>query len=161
MNEYNIVEFVKEYKESENKVEFLERLKVETYVSFSLKKAVIEAILNNLLEIENGLYTYDAMNQHLFFVLGTVSLYTNLTYDEGESVASYDALVESGLIDIIIQKIGADYNDFVNHFDHTLNVVIQTNNSIPNVLNCFLTGLTAAVQNLDKEKLAKVLENIN
>lgn len=161
MTDLNILTFVEEYKKSDDKTEVLKKLNIETYISFALKKKVIETILENLLEIENGLYTYDAMDKHLFFVLGVVSLYTNLYYDDGEAVKSYDAVVESGLLDTIINKIGYDYNDFVEHFERTMDVMIKTNNSIPNVLNCFLTGITAAVQNLDKEKLAKVLEYIN
>ena len=78
-----------------------------------------------------------------------------------QEIKSFKSQLKRQPANLIGDSIRSLVNDFVNHFDHTLNVTIQTNNSIPNVLNCFLTGLTAAVQNLDKEKLAKVLENIN
>ena len=89
-----------------------------------------------------------------------VGTYTNLSYDDDEGVASYDALVESGLLDEIIKAIGYDYGDFVNYFEETLNKKIEDNNSIPAMVSSFLVGITTAIENLDKETLEKVLDTI-
>lgn len=160
MNEMNILNFVEEYKAAEDKNEVFEKIKIEKYVSFIVKKGVIEAIINSFLETENGLYAYDAMNKHLSFVLGFISIYTNLSYDEDEEYVAYDELMATGLVDKIIEAIGYDYGDFVNLFEETLRTKIEINNSSPAVLNSFLIGLTAAIENLDKTKLEAVLENI-
>lgn len=160
MEDLNILKFVNEYKEAENKDKIFEQLDIKSYISVIVKKATIDAIIKNFLEVQNGLYTYDPIKKHLTFVLGMVGTYTNLSYDDDEGVASYDALVESGLLDEIIKAIGYDYGDFVNYFEETLNKKIEDNNSIPAMVSSFLVGVTAAIENLDKETLEKVLDTI-
>ncbi len=160
MDEINILSLVDEYEKSESKKEFFSKIKIEKYISYNLKQKVIETLIESILNVENGLYTYDPMNKHLVFVLGFISLYTNLIYEEDEGYLAYDALMRNGLVDKIIEEIGYDYADFANLFEESLNAKIQFNNSIPNILNGFLTGFTAALEALDGAKLDKVLEHI-
>lgn len=161
MEKINVLEIVKEYKKSHDLSEIYQKIEIKEYVPFLYKKGAIDAIIDTFLQTEYGLYVYDALDKHLAFVLGFITLYTNLDYEDEEGYAAYDALVESHLLDHIIDKVGYDYSDFVNFFEETLKNKIETNNSIPNVLNGFLTGLSAAVSNLDAKKLGTVLENLN
>lgn len=154
MDKLNILTFIEEYNTAENKEEVLTKLKVKTYAPLLLKKVAIEAVLDSLLEVENGLYTYDALDKHLYFVLAVISTYTNLEYEDGEAFQSYDALMENNFIDTIVNLIGYDYTDFVQLFEESLKITIQTNNSIPNIVNNFLIELSGSIKdfNLDSIK---------
>ena len=106
--EINILEFVKEYKE--NPVGALEKLEVENYVPFATKRALIDTVIESIIEYDTSLLTYEPMNKHLNFSLTCVVIYTNLTYEDEEGLDAYDALVSSGLLDKIIEMIGVDYD---------------------------------------------------
>ena len=99
--EINILEFVKEYKE--NPVGALEKLEVENYVPFATKRALIDTVIESIIEYDTSLLTYEPMNKHLNFSLTCVVIYTNLTYEDEEGLDAYDALVSSGLLDKIIE----------------------------------------------------------
>ena len=95
--EINILEFVKEYKE--NPAGALEKLEVENYVPFATKRALIDTVIESIIEYDTSLLTYEPMDKHLNFSLSCVVIYTNLTYGDEEGLDAYDALVSSGLLD--------------------------------------------------------------
>lgn len=68
--EINILEFVKEYKE--NPVGALEKLEVENYVPFATKRALIDTVIESIIEYDTSLLTYEPMNKHLNFSLTCV-----------------------------------------------------------------------------------------
>ena len=53
--EINILEFVKEYKE--NPVGALEKLEVENYVPFATKRALIDTVIESIIEYDTSLLT--------------------------------------------------------------------------------------------------------
>lgn len=164
MNKLNILTFIEEYNAAENKEKVLKKLEIKTYAPLLLKKVAIDAVLDSLLEVENGLYTYNPLDKHLYFVLAVISTYTNLEYEEGEAYQSYDALMEKNFIDTIINSIGYDYADFVRLFEEALKIRIQENNSIPNIVNNFLINLSDSIANFNiediKSNIAKELKKL-
>lgn len=153
MDKLNILTFVEEYKSANDKEKVLKKIKVKGYIPFAMKKSAIEVVLDELLVINNGFYSCDPMMEHLLFSLSVVSIYTNLIYEEEEGIASYDALVESGLLDEIIQRIGYDYTDYVHFFEETLRNRINENNSLASIVNEFLTGILGSIESFDAEKI--------
>lgn len=147
----NILEFVKEYKE--NSEEALAKLKIENYVPFVTKKALIDTVIETIVEPDTTLLTYEPMNKHLNFVLSCVIIYTNLSYDDDEGLDAYDALVSSGLLDVIIGKIGTDYGEMVAMFEETLAARITFTNSISNRLSAFVGVLENVFANATPEDL--------
>lgn len=149
--EINILEFVKEYKE--NPMEALGKLEVENYVPFATKKALIDTVIESIIEYDTSLLTYEPMNKHLNFSLSCVVIYTNLTYEDEEGLDAYDALVSSGLLDVIIEKIGVDYGDMVAMFEETLSARITFTNSISNRFSAFIGVLENVFANATPEDL--------
>lgn len=149
--EINILEFVKEYKE--NPMEALGKLEVENYVPFATKRALIDTVIESILEYDTSLLTYEPMNKHLNFVLSCVIIYTNLVYEDEEGLDAYDALVSSGLLDKIIEMIGVDYSDMVAMFEETLSARISFTNSISNRFSAFMGVLENVFKNASPEQL--------
>ena len=52
MEDLNILKFVNEYKEAENKDKIFEQLDIKSYISVIVKKATIDAIIKNFLEFD-------------------------------------------------------------------------------------------------------------
>ena len=150
--EINILEFVKEYKE--NPVGALEKLEVENYVPFATKRALIDTVIESIIEYDTSLLTYEPMNKHLNFSLTCVVIYTNLTYEDEEGLDAYDALVSSGLLDKIIEMIGVDYGDMVAMFEETLSAGISFTNSMSNRLS----ALFGILENVFKEATPEQLD---
>ena len=149
--EINILEFVKEYKE--NPAGALEKLEVENYVPFTTKRALIDTVIESIIEYDTSLLTYEPMNKHLNFSLTCVVIYTNLTYGDEEGLDAYDALVSSGLLDRIIDLIGVDYGDMVAMFEETLSARISFTNSISNRFSAFIGVLEKVFANASPEDL--------
>lgn len=160
MKEINIIEFLDELELATDKKAVLDKIIVDKYIPFIAKKEVIDVIIANFLDVENGMYTYEPMNKHLSFVLGFVSLYTNLSYDEGEGIIAFDGLMKHNIIDHIISCVGYDYNDFVNMFEETLAAKIDLNNSISTRLASLLGALETILKNMDQEKINELLDQI-
>lgn len=149
--EINILEFVKEYKE--NPAGALEKLEVENYVPFATKRALIDTVIESIIEYDTSLLTYEPMDKHLNFSLSCVVIYTNLTYGDEEGLDAYDALVSSGLLDRIIDMIGVDYGDMVTMFEETLSARISFTNSISNRFSAFIGVLENVFANASPEDL--------
>jgi hypothetical protein len=149
--EINILEFVNEYKK--DPAEALKKLEVENYVPFTTKKALIDTVIESILEYDTALLTYEPMNKHLNFSLSCVVIYTNLTYGDEEGLDAYDALVSSGLLDKIIEMIGVDYGDMVAMFEETLSARISFTNSISNRFSAFIGVLEKVFENASPEDL--------
>lgn len=157
--EINILEFVNEYKKDQ--AEALKKLEIEHYVPFATKKALIDTIIESILECDSALLTYEPMNKHLNFSLSCVVIYTNLTYGDEEGLDAYDALVSSGLLDKIIETIGVDYGDMVAMFEETLSARISFENSISNRISAFVGILEKVFENAspaDLEYLRKLAD---
>lgn len=133
--EINILKFVEEYKKDPAAIG---KLEIENYVPFATKRALIDTTIENIIEYDTSLLTYEPMNKHLNFTLSCVIIYTNLIYEDGEGLDSYDALVSSGLLDMIIDKIGVDYGEMVAMFEETLSARISFTNSISNRFSAFI-----------------------
>ena len=71
--EINILEFVKEYRE--DPAEALKKLEVENYVPFATKKALIDTVIESILEYDTSLLTYEPMDKHLNFSVMCGNLY--------------------------------------------------------------------------------------
>lgn len=149
--EINILKFVEEYKKDPN--EALKKLEIENYVPFATKKALIDTVIENIIEYDTSLLTYEPMNKHLNFVLSCAIIYTNLTYEDKEGLDAYDALVSSGLLDVIIERIGVDYGELVAMFEETLSARITFTNSISNRFSAFISVLEDVFTKMTPENL--------
>lgn len=167
MDEMNIIDLIDKYEkcdsEQERKTILKENIRVEKYIPFLAKKEVIDTIINNFIETDNGLLTYEPMSKHLNFTLGFICLYTNLSYDDGFGVTAYDLLTRYNIVDYIIHEIGYDYGDFVNMFEETLSMRINYNNSISNRISAVFSSIEKLINEIPEEslkELADLLENI-
>ena len=64
---------------------------------FATKRALIDTVIESIIEYDTSLLTYEPMNKHLNFSLTCVVIYTNLTYEDEEGLDAYDALLSSNL----------------------------------------------------------------
>lgn len=115
-----IVEFIENFKNanvqntklSPNAVsEYLRKtLEIKTYIPFRLKRQIVETVVAQNTEWEDGIKRNDAINQYLSFVVAMIGLHTDLEFDE-DSVEDYDLLAESGLLPQIIAEFQESYNE--------------------------------------------------
>lgn len=90
------------------------------YVPFVLKYAAAKQSVNKACATPDGELELDyAMLQHHFYV-AIISLYTNLDINAMGATQTYDALRASGLMDLIINEIGRDIDEFRNVYESTI-----------------------------------------
>lgn len=103
----NIELFIKEMNGTHSDA-VLEKHIVRKYVPFEEKLAQAQRIVDASCykEIEGiRIYYVDSVSRYYLFIKSIIEMYTDLTFQENESLKGYNMLAENGLIDKIIEKI--------------------------------------------------------
>lgn len=132
-----------------------ETLEVKTYLPFAEKRELCAKVLNtcNTIDRNSGLVKVDSVSRYIVFTIAVISAYTNLEFSSGEdaefdSLDEYDMLCQSGLLNPILEVIGAEYvacNDILNMM---MSDVVANNNTIENVLGTASKKLLGMVDEL-------------
>ena len=77
------------------------RVEVKKYLGIKDKKALVDAIVNECILFENGVFKFDDIDKYICFTMRTIEAYTNLELST-DIEDDYDLLCRSGLLNIVI-----------------------------------------------------------
>lgn len=86
------------------------KLEVKEYISIKAKKSLIDAIVNECILYEDGIFKFNDIDKYICFTMRTIAAYTNLELSE-DLEEEYDLLCESKLLDSIINTFKKEYDD--------------------------------------------------
>lgn len=150
-NRVDVKEIVKEYL-SLGKLEAnhnIPSLKVKHYIPISEKLKAIHSVLDVLCkQSESYTVTYSSIEVHYGFFLAVIELYTNITYKADDSYGALDTLLEYGLMDVILDEIGKDVDEFKKMYDMKLGDIVRDSNSIEAIVSRELRYFNEGLQEL-------------
>ena len=177
-----LVEFVGNSKNKMLKGAQLEELvakKIETkkYIGIKEKKTLVEAIVNECILFDKGVFKFDDIEKYICFTMRTIEAYTNLELSV-DIEDDYDLLCQSNLLHVVVNTFRNEYDD--------VSILLQMkceyylgNNSIESQIGSFLDGILDKINILadvmskkvgdfdmsklpiNKDDLGKLLEFIN
>ena len=115
-------------------------VKIKTYIPFMDKKQIAEMVINNNISEEHGIKRVSPTGQFIGFIMAMITAHTDLEVDTDDPIADYDALSESGLLEIIISQFERDYSEC----DVVLKMVLASemeDNNFNVVVARFLDGI--------------------
>lgn len=115
-----IQEFVEAYKAQKftstpqglnEKAEWIrEQLGVKKYIPFMEKRKIAEMIVEQNIEVIDGLKKYDNISAYISFIMASIIAHTSLECGD-DPVADYDLLAESGLLSQIVAEFQESHNE--------------------------------------------------
>lgn len=116
------------------------KLDVKVYMSIKSKKDLVNAIVNECVLYEDGVFKFNDIDKYICFTMRIIEAYTNLELSE-DFENDYDLLCESKLLDSIINTFKKEYDD--------VNILLQMKcdyvlscNTIEVQLGRFLDGVS-------------------
>lgn len=158
-----IVDFINDFKAkkimntqlNQNAVgEYIKKeLEVKDYVPFAEKRELCANVLNACNTKESsGLVKVDSVSRYIVFTISIISKYTNLEFSSGDeefdSLDEYDMLCQSGMLNAILDVIGAEYTTCNNILNMMMSDIEANNNTIENVVATILGNIGSSVDNL-------------
>ena len=91
--------------------EYLKKeLNIKTYIPFKAKRQIAEMIVQQYIEVENGVKKYDTISAYVGFVAAMITAHTELEWDSNP-IYDYDLLAENGLLPRIIAEFKQSYDE--------------------------------------------------
>lgn len=122
------------------------KLEVKEYISIKAKKSLVDAIVNECILYEDGIFKFNDIDKYICFTMRTIAAYTNLELSENLD-EEYDLLCESKLLDSIISTFKKEYDD--------VNILLQmkcdyvlNNNTLEAQVGRFFDGILEKVDAL-------------
>ena len=159
-----VQEFVEKYKKAKDaeKAKILKEIEIKTYVPFAEKVVHSEAVLSQSAQRFNGVLQLQSSKRFLVFVTSILKLYTNLELNTEKPHKDYDLLRESGLIDVVQNKIGDDLDEFSTVFNMTWDDMVYNENNwrvfIASQLNNFINNVD---KRMASEEFLQQIEKLN
>jgi len=134
--------------------EDFEKVLVKEYLGFSIKKVMINNILEFCKIPQNNLIKIDYALLEVVKVISIITQYTNIEIPE-DIVFAYDYLIENKILEYVLDKINKDEIIFI---DDVLNFEIKQINNIDNSLQGVLSkSLNHLIEKIPDEKAIKSL----
>ena len=86
-------------------------LEIKTYIPFSDKKRIAEMVVEQNSTVENGVVKIDSAGQFIGFIVAMLVAHTNLEINTEDPISDYDALSETGLLELIIAQFQKSYSE--------------------------------------------------
>lgn len=104
-----VIDFVNEFKNVENKEEFVLQHIVDKYVPFIEKvercKTLVRVTTEKIIEDDRKIYSNNSSNRHLLHILNLMKYYTDLEIDFNSPADAYDMLTESKALYVIHENL--------------------------------------------------------
>ena len=159
-----VQDFVNKYQKAKDaeKAKILKEIEIKTYIPFAEKVVHSEAVLSQSVKRVNNVLQLQSARRFLVFVTSIVKLYTNLEVNKEKPHEDYDLLRESGLIDLIREKIGDDLEEFTTVFNMTWDDMVYNENNwrmfVASQLNSFIDNVE---QRMADENFWKQINQLN
>ena len=93
------------------KAEWLrEELEIRNYIPFMEKRKIAEMIVNQNIEVVDGIKKYDNIGAYISFIMTSIIAHTSLECSD-DPIADYDILAESGLLTQIVAEFQSSHNE--------------------------------------------------
>lgn len=115
-------------------------LEIKDYVPFAEKRELCANVLNACnTKDDSGLVKVDSVSRYIVFTISILTVYTNLEFSSGkdtevDSLDEYDMLCQTGLLNPILDVIGAEYATCNNILNMMMGDIETNNNTIENVV---------------------------
>lgn len=167
-------EFVEGFINTEDKMEYVKEHITTDYIPYFTKVAECKEVINQTCYTtdEPKKFYMNTPNQHFFFILRLISLYTDIeiSYGTENITTEYDKLSKNGCIDLIIASINErEYEEFRFMLsmclddikDNELNIVNFINNKL-DVLNLVSNTLVEGLIEISKNpEIQQVLSSLS
>lgn len=87
-----------------------EQLGVKKYIPFMEKRKIAEMVVEQNIEIVDGLKKYDSISAYISFIIASIIAHTSLECSDNP-IADYDLLAESGLLPQIVAEFQESHNE--------------------------------------------------
>lgn len=121
-------------------------LEVKPYLKIKDKKKLIEAIVDDTILYENGLFKFNGVDQYVVYTMKCIEAYTNLELSD-DIEDDYDALCETGLLAKILRTFDEEYQSILSLLQMQCDYVLM-DNSITSKINILLNAMTNGVNKL-------------
>lgn len=129
------------------------------YLPIAKKGELIEeTLLLYIIEHKDAIVTYNSVDKAVFYMISVIRGYTDLIVEDVYS--DFDALMESGLMDGILEYIGADVDVYNSLFEMRANDYVRENNNIEVVIQRKIQELIDFIGSTT-EHMDNVLKSIN
>lgn len=142
--------FKYERMDDEAKKKFVESHIKKSYVEYAVKIGQCEKIVKWSFYTKDGKFLPNTPMLEMFFVLGVIPKYTDLTLDESNGLHDYDQLIKSGAGSAILNSIGADAVRFREVLDMVIDDTIDRERNMIDFIGGLITqsmeGLNAVLR---------------
>ena len=119
----------------------------------------------NEIDVDSGLVKVDSVSRYILFTITILSKYTNLEFSTGEdsefdSLDEYDMLCKNGLLNPVLDVIGAEYATCNNMLNMMMDDIIANNNTVEGVLGSASNRLMDIISDFEMV-LADKVESLN
>lgn len=156
----DIGKFIDQYtkaKSQQVKDGLLDKCVVATYIPYETKVAESKNIVENTCyKMVNGKRQFyvDTPTRYILFMKVVITYYTDLEFDPTNTLLQINLLEQYGIIDQIVNRIGADYDKFQTVLNMTLDDVMTNERS----LVAYLENMGEAVSMTLDELMAQFTE---
>ena len=163
-------QFIDTYNAATNKQEVLESVVVNKYIPFRIKLECAKLIVENHNLINKEIKS-DTGKMYLSFTASILRLYTRLEVSNTDTDLDYDLLQEQGLVDIILNTIGKDLEeyrkifamceeDFRTNYLSTPSFVQRQVTRVIHVLEKYVHSLQSWLNKIDNDKINILIDEI-
>lgn len=133
------------------------KLNIKTYVPFVEKREIVEMVVAQNLQDEDGVKRYDSIGSYMSFVVAMLASHTDFEISKNP-IDDYDELSKNGLLELVIGMFKKDYDESEVLLKMTIAAKLEDNNL--NILvgkfsNKVLEKIDVVVDVL-KDKISKV-----
>lgn len=155
-----ITEFIDVMSKENNQRKISSILETKKYLPIAEKRRIAELVIDACTVNNNGFIQIDSLDKYTMFTIVVISNYTNLEFGlDGDYLADYDKLCESGLLDAVIATFENEYSRANDILNMMLSDKLQ-NNSSEASLSALINGVNAALDKL-AASLSNKIEDMN
>ena len=149
-----IKEFIKNTNINEVTLSTDENIVSSKYIPVEKKRAIARDILDRCIDDMNGFVTVNEIDREIYFTVSALEGYTVLEFssDYASIVEEYDALYESGWLDVIPDLIGKDIKTLIEVLDHEEKTLLSRNSieaQVANVANSLVRAIDGLSEKLE------------
>ena len=126
---YKAKNFMNTSKGVQDRIEWIKKeIGVKGYVAFRTKREIAEMIVEQNIEVVDGIKKYDAIGAYIGFVVASIMAHTTLQFSD-DPIADYDLLAESGLMPQIVSMFQDSHNEIDILMKMALAAELEDNNT--------------------------------
>lgn len=132
----SIKEFVENYKAKkfmntrqgvDERAEWLRKeLEIKSYIPFREKRQIAEMIVEQNIEVVDGVKKYDSISGYVGLVVASISAHTNLEWSS-DPISDYDLLAENGFLEEILAEFEGSHSEINLLMNMTLDAELEDN----------------------------------